>query len=183
MKTTITASLAAAGLALAGIAHAQQGGAMGAEAMPPEESAVPGQTGATGPAMSPEQTAQAAQASGRKLVATLEGTAEVPSPGDTDGQGVFAARLDPATGKLCYSLQVEDITAPSAAHIHQAPAGEAGDVVVTLEAPDASNESTACTEIDPALARAMLRSPSDFYVNVHNAEFSDGAIRGQLLTG
>jgi hypothetical protein len=28
--------------------------------------------------------------------------------------------------------------------------------------------------------RRVLRRPSSFYVNVHNADFPDGAIRGQL---
>jgi hypothetical protein len=33
--------------------------------------------------------------------------------------------------------------------------------------------------LHPRLA-AILANPNGFYVNVHNAEFPDGAIRGQL---
>ena len=31
-----------------------------------------------------------------------------------------------------------------------------------------------------ALAQEILSSPEDYYVNVHNAEYPGGALRGQL---
>jgi hypothetical protein len=52
-------------------------------------------------------------------------------------------------------------------------------VVVPL-APPTGGSSSGCAEVSRELALAILKSPSDYYVNVHNAEFPAGALRGQL---
>jgi hypothetical protein len=129
------------------------------------------------------QAAEPHRTGGHAVKAVLEGTAEVPRPGDTDGMGAFAARVDPASGRLCYSLKVRDITAATAAALYRAPDGKAGEEVLKLQAPADNSEATACTSIDPALAQSIVASPAEFYVNVRNAEFADGAIRGQLSDG
>jgi len=67
----------------------------------------------------------------------------------------------------------------TAAHIHEAPAGAPGPVVVTL-APPTSGESSGCVSADRELIVEILRDPAAYYVNVHNAEFPAGAVRGQL---
>jgi hypothetical protein len=43
--------------------------------------------------------------------------------------------------------------------------------------------SSSCHDVEPALSRAILRRPNDFYVNVHTTEFPGGAIREQLKRG
>jgi CHRD domain len=71
-----------------------------------------------------------------------------------------------------------------AAHIHVAPAGEAGPVVVPLfgEPVNAATVPRAClTGLDKNLLKDILRSPQDYCVNVHNASFPNGAVRGQLV--
>ncbi len=40
--------------------------------------------------------------------------------------------------------------------------------------------SEGCVKVDRALALEILKRPADYYVNVHNAEFPGGAVRGQL---
>ena len=80
---------------------------------------------------------------------------------------------------LCYELSVRNIAPATAAHIHEAPAGETGPVVVTLEAPT-DGSSSGCIDVGRVLAKEILQDPSDYYVNVHNAEFPGGALRGQL---
>lgn len=109
----------------------------------------------------------------------LTGAAEAPGPGDPDGSGEARIALFPDEGRICYVLEVEDIAPATAAHIHIAPAEEPGPVVVPLEAPT-RGRSRECTSIDPVLAQQILDNPSDYYVNVHNAEFGPGAVRGQL---
>jgi hypothetical protein len=103
----------------------------------------------------------------------------VPTPGDPDGSGTAVIRVNPGQGEICYDLQVSGIDPATAAHIHEAPAGVAGPVVVSLEAP-ADGSSSACVAVPSEKAKDILKNSSDFYVNVHNAEFPGGALRGQL---
>ena len=124
-------------------------------------------------------TAQTVQEGGRKLSATLTGAAEVPGPGDPDGAGTASVTVNPGQGRICYKLTVRNIDPAAAAHIHKAPAGSAGPVVVTLQAPT-DGDSSACADVSRKLALEILKDPADYYVNVHNAAFPAGAVRGQL---
>ena len=117
--------------------------------------------------------------SGRKLTASLSGANEVPGPGDADGMGSFTARINPGQGQLCYTLSVQMIDAAGAAHIHNGAAGVAGGVAVALTAP-AAGATEQCTTITRELAMELVQNPQNYYVNVHNAAFPGGAIRGQL---
>lgn len=121
-------------------------------------------------------------AEGRPLSATLTGAAEVPGPGDLDGSGTATITLNQGQGEVCFEITVSGILLPATgAHIHAAPAGIAGPVVVPLTPPDASGTSSGCvTGVDPDLIKAIRQNPSDYYANVHNADFPGGAVRGQL---
>ena len=119
---------------------------------------------------------------GRKIATTLTGAAEVPGPGDTDGAGLFEARVNPGTERICYTLTAANIDAATAAHIHQGSPTEAGGVVLTLDTPDGDDDdSEDCQDIDRGLAQQIIQNPANYYVNVHNAAFPNGAIRGQLM--
>lgn len=132
-------------------------------------------------ALSPLVVATAAGAAdgGRPFVVELTGEAEVPGPGDPDGSGTATLRVNPGQQEICYSIEVTDIQPATVAHIHEADADSAGPIVVSLEAPT-SGLSSGCADVDRALARDILRSPDEYYVNVHNTEFPAGALRGQL---
>jgi len=80
---------------------------------------------------------------------------------------------------VCWELTAENIDPAVAAHIHKAPAGVAGGVVVTLS-PPTTGMSSGCAEVDSALVMEIRQFPENFYVNVHNPAFPAGAIRGQL---
>ena len=116
---------------------------------------------------------------GRLLTTTLTGAEEVPNPGDPDGTGFAAVTVNPGQGVLCYELSVRNIAPAAAAHIHEAPVGMAGDVVLGLR-PPTNGSSSDCVEVGRTLAKEILQAPADYYVNVHNAEFPGGALRGQL---
>lgn len=118
--------------------------------------------------------------SGVKLTATLTGAAEAPGPGDSDGTGTFSGRVNPGKGELCYTLTAKMIATATAAHVHKGAKGAAGAVVVPLVAPTSGSSET-CSDISKELAMALIKSPQDYYINVHNAEFPSGAIRGQLM--
>lgn len=120
-----------------------------------------------------------ADAGGRPLATTLTGAEEVPGPGDPDGTGTASIRLNPGQGEVCFELTVSGIAPATAAHIHVGAAGVAGPVVVGLS-PPTSGTSSGCVSADPALIKAIIQNPEQYYVNVHNADYPAGAVRGQL---
>jgi len=122
-----------------------------------------------------------AMAGGRPFVLALTGAAEAPGPGDPNGSGTAWLTFNSGLGEVCFTLSVEDIALPATgAHIHRAPAGSPGPIVVPLIAPDASGHSSGCVLADPALVKEIRKDPSAFYVNVHSTEFPAGAVRAQL---
>ena len=131
----------------------------------------------------------AGEPAGHTLFAVLAGGNEV-SPngqaaaGDPDGQGSATVILHPTTRTLCYGVLVHGIDTPVAAHIHNAPAGRNGPIVVPLTPPaqgNPGNASGCIANLDPALLAAIEQNPGAFYVNVHTAAFPEGAARGQLF--
>ena len=118
----------------------------------------------------------------------LSGAAEVcpTAPGTCGGPGTGTATItiDRNARTLCYAITTQNVALPLlAAHIHVAPVGEAGPVVVLLfgEPVNAAAVPRTClTGLDKNLLKDILRSPQDYYVNVHTAPFPNGAFRGQL---
>jgi hypothetical protein len=123
--------------------------------------------------------AATASAGGRPYMVHLEGEQERPVIGALDGMGQLSIWVNAGLGEVCYELHVTGIAPAAAAHIHRGPAGQPGPVVVPLTAPT-SGMSAGCAEVSRDLAIELLRDPSSFYVNVHNADFPGGALRGQL---
>ncbi|MGH2651106.1 MAG: CHRD domain-containing protein [Actinomycetota bacterium] len=128
-----------------------------------------------------------AAAEGRPFSTTLTGGAEVPGPGDPDASGTATVTLNQGLGEVCFELSWANIDGTVfAAHIHEAPTGVAGPVVVPLfvppEGPFSGTDSTSgCTaEVDQELIKDIRHNPAGFYVNVHSTVFPAGAIRGQL---
>ncbi len=119
-----------------------------------------------------------AMADGRPFSTTLTGDAEVPA-GDPDGSGEAFLTFNPGQKEVCFQISVSDIAPATATHLHKAPEGVAGPVVIGL-IPPTSGFSSDCVSADRDLIRDILRTPSDYYVNVHNADFPAGAVRGQL---
>lgn len=119
---------------------------------------------------------------GRKFTTTLTGAAELPGPGDPDGSGTATVRLNHGQGEVCWEISVSDITLPATgAHIHVGTVDTFGGVVVPLSPPDESGFSSGCISgVDRDLIKAIIQNPEGYYVNVHNADFPAGAVRGQL---
>ncbi|MGQ0588065.1 MAG: CHRD domain-containing protein [Sphingosinicella sp.] len=116
---------------------------------------------------------------GRPYTVQMTGAAERPGPGDPDGAGTATFRVNAGQNRVCYTLSVSNIDPATAAHIHRGGPDSAGPPVVTLDAP-ADGSSEACADVARALAQELIRTPAAFYVNVHNAAFPAGAVRGQL---
>lgn len=122
----------------------------------------------------------AARQGAGQMSVTMTGKAEVPGPGDDDGAGTATLTMNQEKGEVCYELTVSGIDAPGAAHIHQGAADKAGPPVVDFKPQFADNKAKGCVAADKELLNKVSQNPADYYVNVHNAAFPKGAVRGQL---
>jgi hypothetical protein len=127
--------------------------------------------------------------------ATLEGEQEVP-PVDSDAKGFAIFRLSNDGTELGYKVIVANIEDVTAAHIHLAPKGENGPIVVFLFNPEAPTDgrtngvlakgTITSAELVGPLEGATLSELVDeieagnTYVNVHTVEHPGGEIRGQI---
>jgi Cu/Zn superoxide dismutase len=118
---------------------------------------------------------------GCPLRASMDGAQETPpnaSPGT--GTAVFTRT---APNQLSYTYDYQNLVAGvNGAHIHNAPAGTPGPIVIPLSInPGTTSGSVSDTaQADPTLLEEICRSPGDFYINIHTDAFSGGEIRGQL---
>ncbi len=121
----------------------------------------------------------AADDAGAPRNTSLNGSEEILG-GDPDGTGSAHISLNVGKGRVCWELSVTGIDPAAAAHIHRAPAGVNGPIVVPLS-PPTSGTSSGCREgVNLALVQEIIDFPGSFYVNVHNALYPAGALRGQL---
>ena len=123
-----------------------------------------------------------AQGGDRALFAVMTGAKEVDATGergtgDPNGRGSFSATLDGR--QLCYGIQVKNIDDPVAAHIHRGGRRVAGPGGAGARHPTAGDPgaSSACVRLSRSLARGLGSNPGGFYVNVHNADLPNGAVR------
>ena len=125
---------------------------------------------------------------GRKFTTTLNGAQECNAAGagnlgDPNGTGTAHVTVNIGQQRVCWDITVSNISAPQRAHIHRGPAGGAGGIAVGFfEAadPDLVGCTPTTQPVDRALLREILQHPERFYVNIHTADFTAGAIRGQL---
>ncbi len=138
-------------------------------------------------ALAAKPTTPGANGSGGKaVVAKLSGANEVPTANRAD-RGHAVIRLNAKTLKVCWSFSALKLTplgaasaTPAAAHIHVGAAGVNGGVVVPL---GSSFARKGCVTAEKAVIDAILANPKGHYVNVHNASYPGGAMRGQLKKG
>ncbi len=129
----------------------------------------------------------AAAPAGLKLVGLLNGHEEVdsagnPDNGDLGAAGYVVATVDGAKRQVCVTeFQTGGITGTVFLfHIHQAPAGQNGNIVVDF-VPLLPSGIGCVTVNDRRLLSDIKRSPQKFYFNVHSMpDFPGGAIRGQI---
>ena len=118
------------------------------------------------------------------FAAHLAGDREVGSAGDADGWGLGVVGLGANT--VTYYLWVTDVSQPTMAHIHAGVAGQSGGVVINFaaaftEVAPNTYVATGSVAAEPGTIGAVLDTPAGFYINVHNADFPAGAVRGQVL--
>jgi hypothetical protein len=113
--------------------------------------------------------------------AKLSGRNERPTNGDPDGSGLVILHLNATKGTACWEFRgVRKIAAPQAAHIHKGRKGKAGPVFVPL---GSAYRAKGCQKASKRTIEAVETHPNYFYVNIHNARYPNGALRGQLVVG
>lgn len=116
------------------------------------------------------------------FTAELDGAQEVPPSGST-ATGVATFAFNDALTELSYELSVFGLPDITITHIHLAPAGVNGPVVlVNLLAQGIVTEADL---VGPLLGQSLTDLLADMtagntYVNVHTEQFPGGEIRGQI---
>jgi len=114
-----------------------------------------------------------------ELGAKLLGKNEVPK-GSPTAHGVVNLTLNASKGTVCWTFTGVTGITPLVSHIHKAPTGKAGPVVVPL---GAAYKPKGCTTAPKTLVGAIETHPNSYYVNIHTKRYPEGAIRGQLVAG
>ena len=112
--------------------------------------------------------------------AKLTPGAEKPA-GPSGASGIAVIHLNSAKGTVCWTFsKIKGVPSPTASHIHKGGKGVEGPVFIPLGAKYAAK---GCTTSSKANIQAVESNPSGYYVNIHNAKYPNGAIRGQLVAG
>jgi len=125
-----------------------------------------------------------------RIKVVMTGAQEVPSA-DPDGSAKAEVTINVGAGQICFDIRTDSTGTPSRGHIHFAPAGTNGGIVVPFFELAAvptdprhdeleNGRIEGCVAADPAVLQAIVANPSLYYVNLHNARFPGGAVRGQL---
>jgi hypothetical protein len=126
---------------------------------------------------------------GRKFTTTMSGAQEVNAAnptggaGDPDGTGTASITVNVGQRRVCWDITVNNIAAPTRGHIHHAVALQNGAIVVGFfESTNVALKGCTSTTqpVDRRLLTDIIQHPQNYYVNVHNADFPGGTIRGQL---
>ena len=110
----------------------------------------------------------------------LDGAQAVPPTG-SPGTGFCKVTLDKATGAVTVDGTFSGLTTPAiAAHIHLAPAGVPGPVIIPLTA-TAATAGTITGGGNIGANQAAMQAAGT-YINLHSVAFPGGEIRGQIDT-
>ena len=112
----------------------------------------------------------------KDLKVTLSGDQEVPAVSTkATGTGTIVVNADKTVSGKVTTTGIK----ATAAHIHEAPSGKAGPVIIPLTKDGDDTWSVAAgAKLNDAQYKAF--EAGNLYVNVHSAEHKDGEIRGQL---
>ncbi|MCX2980763.1 CHRD domain-containing protein [Halieaceae bacterium IMCC14734] len=126
--------------------------------------------------------------------ASLDGLQEVP-PNDSAATGTATFTIDDVTGGYEFMLDVDGIDvfeikadAVGGIHIHEAPVGSNGGIVINVASDRTSLaipafgmfSMTSAGVVDDLGSVLAALAAGDLYINVHTEEYAGGEIRGQL---
>jgi hypothetical protein len=115
------------------------------------------------------------------FAAALDGSQEV-GRGDPDGSATGTVSFDTRLNLISWNIAYADIAAPTDFHIHDGDFGTNGPVFVGFGAATTGGPGTLIGQVSTTEAKidAIFADVRGYYLNIHNADFPGGAIRGQL---
>ncbi len=100
--------------------------------------------------------------------------------GDPNGSGTAQISFSDELTRVCWDLNNLANLAPiTGAHVHRGAAGTDGPIVLPLKQATEGGWR-GCSSDTTWVRAAFAEGISNYYVNVHTAEYPKGAIRGQL---
>ena len=120
---------------------------------------------------------------------TTAASGQVCRKGDLDAYGT-ATLIFPTTTQVCFGLVFHNLAGATAAHIHFGPSAvnplNHAVLIPLFNArspgiPGAPGSRAGCVNTTAANVSNIRANPPGFHVHVHNDEYPDGAIRGQLF--
>jgi uncharacterized protein YceK len=161
-------SLAVTALAFAGC------GSSSSSTSSTKSSSSPSTAATTTPSSSTTSTNAAVKA--RVYTVSMKGSNEVPK-GAPNGSATAVITIK-TSKQVCWRFtNLKNVTAPKVDHIHQGPAGAAGNIVIPL---GTAYKASGCVPASATLLSQIESKPSGFYVNIHNVAYPQGVVRGQL---
>jgi hypothetical protein len=126
---------------------------------------------------------------GGPLAAMLDPGQEVPTAGKPSGDpdGHASAFLRAGEDNVTFAFSWSGLSGPTNGHLHQGAVGANGPVALELFAApgglpaSVTGVAGVVDDVKDDLTEKINKVPSSFYLNLHTAEFTGGAVRGQLF--
>lgn len=115
---------------------------------------------------------------GRTYTATLRGSTGPGPRGDPDGAGRASVTVHLGRELLCVAVTTSAVAPVTSVHLHEASATSAQPIVSGRA--KAGDGSPRCFGVAREVLTRVSTDPAGHYVEVHNAEFPEGALRGSL---
>ena len=107
--------------------------------------------------------------------------------GEPGGHGIMTPAyakgtitVNSKTDHVCSQIVTKGLVNITAAHIHRGVKGVNGPVVVAFVTKSIGTGKLSCIIVPAASAKAIIKNPTGFYINVHTKKFPNGAVRAQL---
>jgi hypothetical protein len=113
-----------------------------------------------------------------QFVAHLNGSQEAPQRVQTSATGEATISLN-ADNSLNCIISTTDLSDATAAHIHLAPAGQAGDIIIPLNSGAGATWTCPSTVLTAAQLNAL--QTARLYMNIHTPDHPNGEVRGQIV--
>ena len=134
--------------------------------------------------------ASRALAASSTFTVSLTGAKEVAAggTGDPDGSAIGSITLDSGSGgstaTASWNFTLSNLATPSDFHIHTGSATQQGGVLIPFGVQAGELTATSFigsrTGLSSTNMANVLANPGGFYLNIHNGEFPNGAVRAQV---